>query len=454
MPKPAEIGEFDGGRAASARTRAWRLKMLRKEQNDLLTQTGPEAPMGKMFRCYWIPALLAEELPGNDCPPVRVKLLSERLVAFRDSSGKLGLIDEFCAHRGVSLWFGRNEECGLRCPYHGWKFDVTGQCIEVPSEPAESGYAKKIKLKSYPLIEKGGVLWTYMGPPDQQPPLPAWEFSEVTPEQRFVSKRLQESNWLQAMEGGIDSSHVSWLHRADVANDPLFKGAKGNQYNMGDMKPVFEVVESAGGLYIGARRNAENNHYYWRITPWVMPAFTMIAPRGGHTVHGHFWIPIDDGNCWTWSFDYHPIRNITEVERAAMKNGKGIHVTYVPGSYRPLANKDNDYLMDREAQKAGHTYSGVAGIAMQDASLQESMGPVIDRTKENLVSTDNGIIMARHRLMRAVKALVEKGELPPGRIPEHQKVRSVAIVLPHDVPYKEGAKEALVARPGVAPASV
>jgi phenylpropionate dioxygenase-like ring-hydroxylating dioxygenase large terminal subunit len=428
--------------------------MLRKEQNDLLTQTGPGTPLGQLFRSYWLPALLAEELPENDCPPVRVKLLSERLLAFRDSAGRLGLIDEFCAHRGVSLWFGRNEESGLRCPYHGWKYDVTGQCVDVPSEPVESGYCKKIKLKSYPLIEKGGVLWAYMGPPEKQPPEPAYEFAGVPDKQRFVSKRVQECNWLQAMEGGIDSSHVSWLHRGDLHNDPLFKGAKGNQYNLGDARPVFEVVESAGGLYIGARRNAENGHYYWRITPWVMPSFTMIAPRGNHSVHGHFWIPIDDETCWTWSFDYHPIRELTAAEVQAMREGKGIHVTYVPGSFRPAANMDNDYLMDRKAQKEGRYYSGIAGIAMQDASLQESMGPIIDRTKENLVSTDNGIIMARHRLMRATKALVEKGVAPPGVDPEHQKIRSVAIVLPADVPYKEGAREALIARPGVAPASV
>src|SRR5215471_15115682 len=343
--------------------------MLTKAQNDLVTQTGPGSPMGQLFRSYWMPALLAEELAENDCPPVRVKLLSERLVAFRDTNGRYGLIDEFCPHRGASLWFGRNEECGLRCPYHGWKFDTQGQCLEVPSEPAESGFSRKIKLKSYPLVERGGVLWTYMGPPDKLPPLPEWEFAQVAPEQRFVSKRLQECNWLQAMEGGIDA------------------------------RPVFEVVESAGGLYIGARRNAENGHYYWRITQFVLPSFTQIAPRGGHTVHGHFWIPIDDENCWAWSYDFHPMRALTAAERKAMEEGKGIHCKYVPGTFRPLANKDNDYLMSRAAQKRGETYSGIEGIAIQDASLQESMGPIIDRTKENLVSTDNGIIMARHRLL-------------------------------------------------------
>ena len=428
--------------------------MLSAADNELLTRTGKETRGGQYMRRFWLPALLSEEIPSPDSPPVRVDLMGEKLVAFRDTNGRIGLIGRYCAHRQMDLFFGRNEECGLRCPYHGWKYDVTGQCIDVPSEPAESGFCNKIKLKSYPLIEKGGILWTYMGPPEKQPPEPAWEFASVPDKQRYVSKRHQECNWLQAMEGGIDSSHVSFLHRGDLHSDPLFKGAKGNQYNLGDARPVFEVVESPGGLYIGARRNAENGHYYWRITPWVMPSFTMIAPRGNHSVHGHFWIPMDDENVWTWSFDYHPIRELTAAEIEAMRAGKGVHVATIPGTFRPTANKDNDYLMDRAAQKAGHSYSGVAGFGMQDASVQESMGPIVDRTKENLVSTDNGIIMARHRLMRAAKALAEKGITPPGVDPAHQKIRSVAIVLPADVPYKEGAKEALIAKPGVAPATV
>ena len=397
--------------------------------------------------------MLAEELPANDCPPVRVKLLSERLIAFRDSEGRIGLIDEFCAHRGVSLWFGRNENCGLRCPYHGWKFDFTGQCIDVPSEPSESGFKEKIKLKSYPLVERGGVLWTYMGIPERQPPLPEWEFATVPPEQTFISKRFQESNWLQAMEGGIDSSHVSFLHSGNLESDPLFKGAAGNKYNLADMQPHFEVVESPGGLYIGARRNAENGNYYWRITQWVMPSFTMVPPRGGYSVHGHFWIPIDDENCWAWSYDYHPTRVLTAAERTAMKEGKGVHVAHIPGTYRPLANKNNDYIVDRDAQRRNATYSGIEGIAMQDASLQESMGPIVDRTKENLVSTDNGIIMARHRLLKAAK-LLDRGVQPPGVDPEHQKVRSASVILSQDQPFKDAARDALIARKGIAPASV
>jgi phthalate 4,5-dioxygenase oxygenase subunit len=428
--------------------------MLKKEQNDLLTQTGPGTPMGNLFRRYWLPALLAEELAEPDGAPVRLKLLSESMLAFRDSDGKLGVIDEFCAHRGVSLWFGRNEEGGIRCPYHGWKYDVNGQCIDVPSEPAESGYCERIKLKSYPLLERGGVIWIYMGPPELQPPPPEWEFATVPAVQSYTSKRSQECNWLQALEGGIDSSHVSFLHSGALNTDPLFKGAKGNQYNLSDLKPVFEVVPSEGGLSIGARRNAEEGKFYWRITPWVMPCFTLVPPRGDHPMHGHFWVPIDDENNWAWSFDYHPTRALSAGELQAMKNGQGIHVKYVPGTYRPLQNKDNDYLMDRAAQKAGVSYSGIEGISMQDASLQESMGFIQDRTRENLVSTDNGIIMARQRLLKAAKALAEKGEAPPGTQPEAQRVRSVAMVLPADQAFKDAAKDALRAEPGKKHASV
>jgi phthalate 4,5-dioxygenase oxygenase subunit len=223
---------------------------------------------------------------------------------------------------------------------------------------------------------------------------------------------------------------------------------------MGDMKPVFEVVESPGGLYIGARRNAENGNYYWRVTQWVMPAFTMIPPRADHPVHGHFWVPIDDDNCWAWSFDYKVTRPLSAKERKAMEAGQGIHVAYVPGTYIPAANKTNDYLMDRAAQKAGRTFSGVAGIGMQDASLQESMGPIMDRRREHLTSTDSGIVAARNRLMLAAVALADKGEAPPGTDPETHHVRSASVVLAANEPFQDAAREALLARAGVAPVSV
>lgn len=428
--------------------------MLTQEQNELSTRTNAGTPMGELFRRYWLPAMLASELPEPDCPPVRLQLLGERMLAFRDSEGRVGAIDEFCAHRGVSLWFGRNEEGGIRCSYHGWKYDVTGQCVDVPSEPDGSRFKDKVKLKSYPMIERGDVLWIYMGPPELRPPAPEWEFATVTAPQRFVSKRLQECNWLQALEGGIDSSHVSFLHSGSLQTDPLFKGAKGNQYNMGDLRPQFEVADAEGGLFIGVRRNAEEGHYYWRITPWVMPCFTMVPPRGDHPVHGHFWVPIDDGNCWAWSFDYHPTRALTEHERQAMEDGAGIHCKYVPGTFIPLANKSNDYLMDRARQKSGELYSGVESIAIQDSSLQESMGPIQDRTRELLTTTDRGIVQARRRLIAAAQALAEKGVPPPGTSPDVQRVRSAALVLPKDQPFLQAARDALRAEPGKPHSSV
>jgi len=419
---------------------------MKQEQNLYLTHTGPGAPMGELFRRYWTPVLLVSELPENDCPPVRVKLFSERLIAFRDSEGRYGLMDEFCAHRGVSLWFGRNEDCGLRCPYHGWKFDVTGQCVDVPSEPAESGYAKKIKLKAYPLVEAGGILWTYMGDPAHQPPLPGFEWFNLPPGHVFVTKRLQECNFLQAMEGGIDSAHVSWLHSSELQTDPLHRATKGAKYQA-DRTPKFEIVESEGGLLIGARRQAEPGHYYWRVTQWIMPCYTMIPPYGDNALNGHAWTPIDDENCFAWTFTYHPARPLSDEEVGAMKGGHGIHVEFEPGTFRPRLNKDNDYGMDRVGQKAGVTFSGVHGVAQQDASVQESMGPISDRTRENLCTTDNAIIMARHRLMKAAQAF-EAGVEPPGLAPACHAVRSASFVLPENEPFHTAMPEALVVRKG------
>jgi phthalate 4,5-dioxygenase oxygenase subunit len=428
--------------------------VLSKDQNDLLTQTGPGTPMGRLFRSYWIPALLAEELPEGDGAPVRVQLLSERLLAFRDTNDHYGLVSEFCAHRGASLWFGRNEQCGIRCPYHGWKYDTSGQCIEIPSEPETSGLHAKVKLTAYPLVERGGILWTYMGPTEKRPPFPEWEFLSVRPTQAITTKRLQACNWLQAMEGGIDSSHVSFLHSHDLEAEPIFKGAEGNRYNLSDLRPVFEVAESAGGLHIGARRNAQNGYYYWRITQWVMPSFTMIPPRGKHSVHGHFWIPIDDQQCWAWSYDFHPTRDLTVEEVAAVRDGKGIHVRYVPGTYIPIANKDNDYLLDRAAQKSGKSYCGIEGIGSQDAALQESMGPIADRTKERLVSSDNGIIMARRRLLKAVQDLTADDKIPPGVDISHQRIRSVSITLPISASFQDAIQATTAFQPGTPPLSV
>jgi phthalate 4,5-dioxygenase len=417
---------------------------LAQQQQEALTRSGPGTPLGALFRRYWIPALLASELPELDCDPVRVRLLGEDLLAFRDSDGRLGLVEEFCPHRGVSLFFGRNEECGLRCSYHGWKFDVNGQCVDMPSEPEESRFRDKVQLVSYLLIERGGVLWAYMGDPERQPTPPQFEWATVPASHRFVSKRLQECNHLQALEGGIDSSHVSFTHRFELGHDPMH-GGNGNRYLVADTRPKFEVQRSAGGLLIGARRNADDEQYYWRITQFVLPWYTLIPPFGNAPIGGHAWVPIDDENCWAWSINFTPERPLRDDERAAMEAGKGIHVRYRPGTFRPLAGRDNDFLIDRESQRNKTSFSGVKGISMQDAALQESMGRIQDRTKEHLGTSDTAIIMARRVLLDAID-IMERGEDPPGLAAREQEVRSASLLLPKAVAFAEGAAEALVAR--------
>ena len=428
--------------------------MLTLEQNEFLTRTGPGTPMGELFRRYWLPALLLEELPVPDCPPVRVKLLGERMIAFRDTQGRLGIMDEFCAHRGVSLWFGRNEQNGLRCPYHGWKYDVTGQCIELPSEGVDGNgpMCKRIRLKAYPCREGGGVIWIYMGPAEHEPPFPEFEWMRVPPSHRYICKREQLSNYLQAMEGGIDSSHVSWLHSGELHTDPLHQGTQSAKYQ-GDTAPVLDARETPGGMMIGARRNAEAGQFYWRVTQWVLPTHTMIPPYGDHGLHGHCWVPVDDEHCITWNMTHHPSRPLTEMELKAMQNGQGMYADLIPGTYRPVAHPGNDYLIDRAAQKSGRYYSGVKGIAMQDASLQESMGPIIDRRRENLTVTDRGIVLARKLLTQAAQE-VQAGQAPPALDPATHRVRSSSFLLPAGTPFTQAAAGALTAEDGVAQVAI
>ena len=402
---------------------------MTEKENLLLSQTGPNTPMGQLYRRYWLPAFLASELAEPGGAPVRVTLLSEKLLAFRNSEGELGLIDEFCAHRGVSLWFGRNEEGAIRCPYHGWNYATNGQCLEVPSESMDSGFAEKIKLTSYPLREQGGILWAYMGPIEQMPAMPAYEWSTVPDSHRHISKRLQACNSLQAMEGGLDSFHSSFLHRMSVGEDPLLKRDPVSAALLkGDPHPQFMPMDSPAGLYITTRRNVEPNSYYWRVTHWLMPCFNLFPPYEGNPYGAHAWVPIDDHQSWTFSIDYRPDRPLTSEEVQAMAAGMGIHSENIPNTFVPVANASNDYLIDRQAQRRKETFSGVMGIAEQDAAVQESMGSISRREREHLVGTDNGIIMTRKKLMLAAQGLT-KGIQPPGLDAASQSVRAYSRVL-------------------------
>jgi nitrite reductase/ring-hydroxylating ferredoxin subunit len=413
---------------------------MNKETAEILVRTGPGTAMGELMRRYWVPVLLSSEIAEPDCPPVRVQILGEKLLAFRDTSGQPGLIDEFCSHRGVSLYFGRNEEGGIRCAYHGLKFDRTGACVDVPSAPQS---CKHMGLKGYPCIERAGMVWAYMGPKDKQPAPPDVEWCTLPESHVFVSKRLQQSNYLQAMEGGIDTSHVSYVHSFEVDTDPMHQGTKALDYIKADGNVVFDIEKQPFGLTLFGRRNGEPDSYYWRVTQWLFPWFTLIPPFGEHSLGGHVWVPIDDENCWAWSINFRPDRPLSEEERADMAAGKGIHCEYEPGSWRTKANKDNDYLIDRQAQKDKRAYSGIFGFAVQDSSLQESMGPIQDLQREKLLPTDRAIVMARRMLVEAATALLQDGVEPPALDADCQRVRAAGVLLPRGQKPQEWAKEHL-----------
>jgi phenylpropionate dioxygenase-like ring-hydroxylating dioxygenase large terminal subunit len=404
--------------------------------------------MGNLLRCFWMPFALASELPAPDSDPIRVRLLGEDLVAFRDSNGSIGLIAANCPHRGASLFFGRNEECGLRCVYHGWKFDASGACVDMPNEPAESDFKHKVRATAYPTQEGGGVLWAYLGEPSDMPDLPELEWTRVPDNHRFVSKRIQFCNYLQNVEGEVDSSHVSFLHsrfdpQAYAANQALSLP----DYMARDRAPRFFVRPTEYGLQIAARRDADEDSYYWRITQFLMPSYTMIPAPPGQPISWTGTVPIDDERMMGFTVTWHPDRPLSEQELAEIQSWTGVHTEVDPKTFKPVRNKDNEYLLDRALQRSRRSYTGIRGIREEDLAVQESMGPIFDRGGEHLGSADLAVIATRRRLLEAIRALSERGERPYEALsPQAYRVRSAAVVLSRDETWHEGAAEAMLAR--------
>ena len=426
--------------------------MLSQEENELLTQTDQGTPAGNYFRRFWLPALLPSELPSPDCPPVRVRLLGEDLIAFRDSNGKVGLVEEACPHRRASLFWGRNEECGLRCVYHGWKFDVNGTCVDMPNEPDEYRFQNKVRITAYPTREYGGMIWTYMGDPEQEPELPKLEWARVPESHRHVSKRLQENNYLQAIEGGIDSSHSNFLHASvdafRLTDDYVAKvKASSNlraKYHLMDKAPMFTVKKTDYGLIIAVRRNAEEEQYYWRLTQFMLPSYTIIPYQKGLSINGHCWVPRDDQTCFVWSASWNPDGPLSEEDRESIRKETFIHEQVEPVTFRAVRNKDNNYLIDRNEQRSS-TMTGIHGFAAQDQAVQESMGPICDRTRERLGTSDTAIIAARRLLLAEINALEEGQEPFAAAHGDVYWVRSASLLLRRDVEFDEGARELMKA---------
>jgi phthalate 4,5-dioxygenase len=434
--------------------------MLSREDNELLTQTGAGTPMGALVRQYWIPVVLSTEVAAGGRVK-RVKLLGERLIVFRAKNGRPGLVGEFCPHRLASLYFGRVEETGMRCVYHGWKFGMDGWCLEMPNEPPESGFASKIRHVGYPCEERGGMIWAYMGPASP-PPLPHLEWTLLPGAHSFASKRVQECNWFQAMEGGIDSSHISFLHAPlDHADAEITRELDRASFGVGmavqtaDRAPRFEVVDTDYGVLIGARRTRADGLHLWRLTQFLMPFYTMPPTDLDEKItQSHIWVPMDDTNCVNWMVTWHPERPLTREEIDLNVAGKGAHVCdYLPatsepyGDIRTAANRANDYEMDWEAHRT-RMFCGIPGFGVQDQAIQESQGDIVDRAREHLGTSDTAIIQVRRRLMNAARALRDHGTPASGPDPRSFHVRSASVVLAPGASWIEGAMPRVMAKPG------
>jgi phenylpropionate dioxygenase-like ring-hydroxylating dioxygenase large terminal subunit len=411
--------------------------MLSREDNALLTRVERGTPMGTTLRRYWIPALLARELPEPDGAPVRVRLLGEDLVAFRDTRGQVGLLEEYCPHRRASLFFGRNEECGLRCVYHGWKFDAEGRCVDMMNEPAELSFKDKIFITSYPTLELGGVVWAYLGPAERRPAPPSFAWTRVAATHIQVSKVIQESNWLQGLEGGIDTSHAPILHRLLTANTtrPGFK--PDNPFVRG-RAPKLEVdITDYGYRYAGVRPLDEAT-FHVRTYHFILP-FHQIRPSrsesGVPLVAGHVWVPMDDEHTMVYNWEYSPGEApLTAEDRLERRLGNG-PLDVDQTTFRSVRNRRNNYLIDRQVQKT-ESFTGIDGINVQDRAIQEGMGPVVDRSREHLGPADRAIIQARRLLLDAVR-VVGEGGTPGGIEPTYATLAAAEAVLPRGADWRD-----------------
>jgi phthalate 4,5-dioxygenase oxygenase subunit len=420
--------------------------MLSSADNERLTRVGKGTPMGNTLRRYWMPALLSSELGGNDGAPVRVRLLGEDLVAFRATDGRVGLVDAFCPHRRAPMFFGRNEECGLRCVYHGWKFDASGACVDMPSEPPDSLFKTKVTIAAYPTWEAAGVVWTYMGPPEQQPPVPAYEWTRVPATHAHVSKTEVACNYLQGLEGGFDAAHSTFLHNEFLDNKQWVRAKAG--------APALDIERTAYGMRVAAVRDLGDQGQYVRISEWAMPAVqfrgqvTVLSGERAETprVDGHVWVPIDDEHTWVYNFIYGIDETVVISEEKFWTwesvSGRGKD-DLIPGTFKLKKNLANDFMIDRDLQRH-KTYTGIKGINTQDIAVQEGMGPIADRSQEHLGTSDRAVILIRQMLLEAVRC-VEDGSDPPGIDPEAQRIpRGYDEYVPLGVEWREHLRDALV----------
>ncbi|MBT3552029.1 MAG: Rieske 2Fe-2S domain-containing protein [Rhodospirillaceae bacterium] len=393
--------------------------MTNPAESKTLTETGPGTTMGNLMRQYWLPALKSSELVA-DGDPVRLMLLGEKLIAFRDSSGRVGVMDHRCPHRCASLFFGRNEEDGIRCVYHGWKFDVEGNCLDMANVPPHQDFKHKVKAKAYKAAERGGVVWVYMGDTESVPGLPDLEAINLPEDELEVTFVLRECNYLQALEGDIDPSHFSFLHFGLVQPDDIAEEVMARHITI-DRAPKFELTETEWGLMVGTPRPAKPGFNYWRMTHFALPFWT-LTPHGaiGDHIWARGWVPLDDTHTmhveFSWAARSPAVKGRkdgSKIPGAAGVSGHLANTSDWLGRWRLAANASNDYQIDRAAQRS-ESYSGMTGILLQDQAITESMGATTDHSFERLAPSDQVITRTRRRLLQTAEAFAATGTPPPG----------------------------------------
>ena len=379
--------------------------MLTQAQNDLMTQTGPGTPAGKLLRSYWQPVAASEEMPigGN---PMPVRIMSEDLVLFRDDKDRLGLIGLHCAHRGTDLSYGRVEDGGLRCLYHGWLFDINGKCIDQPAQPADKKFCDRVKHTAYPVQEKGGCIWAYMGE-GQAPLIPDFAFLTAPEPNRITFRVIQTCNWLQGLESSTDPAHTTYLHRRPAGTASERSGADVSALR-GNEPPDIATQNTPYGTRIFALHNAPNGRKYLRVNNYVFPSGATPSTSGGpNGYQGRWYVPIDDHNHLRFEFFFEGGK---PLDKERLKKNRAANVG---PDLRHVRRPENRYLQDRDELKAGKSYGGMGmHFPSQDAFAIETQGAVQDRTKEHLGSTDVVITAVRRTLMKAIEQVQAGGEAP------------------------------------------
>jgi phthalate 4,5-dioxygenase oxygenase subunit len=412
--------------------------VLTAEENELLTRTGPGTLMGALFRRYWLPVLLSEEIPEPDGAPVAVDVLGERLVAFRDTAGTVGLLEERCAHRAASLLYARNEEGGLRCIFHGWKYDASGQCVDMPTEPLESSAWDSIRLRAHPVREAGGVVWAYLGPPEREPVFPEFSWLKLPPAQCKAYKVLQECNYAQSLERDLDPAHIPIAHRR-LTDEQVRSGVRLANLDRRETIPRVEVQETTYGFRYAAIRPRDDSCEHVRMTSYVMPSCLILGPAVGSNTVAQVVVPRDDGSNWQFLFRFNPEEPADIAEYTASRGLNRLE----PG-YRKLQTLANRHGQDREAMKA-RSFTGIEGVIIEDHALAEIQGPVVDRTRERLGATDAAVVALRRHLLAGARAVMSGADppgldasIPFGRITGADFVKHLAVPWEEAAPLESG----------------